>query len=346
VNGQEQLFAAIGGVGPDLVAESETRRRSRRPAYRLAAACLALVLALGCLLPQRAGPAQSDPPPSEEARDPVDAALFLPTQGGETGTLRLLSRAPLSQAEVDFLIYVNGERFSISEEDGVYHIRSLDPPPEDFPLCGLDILHLTGISPDEARTAAREALPDLYQEVLLEDKGPANPLPGSRCLRAGAGTDWDSEQIELWFVDDGQGGTFALVSRYFLEAEEGLGAQFRDMASSFRVVSLNETVPAWMRELYGTVDRLFPALFSADLSGVSSLLTEDADVDAYGEDVWADVTVVSVDYAPDDDQNPSSAIVSVKHRLNREEGDSFNYLTMELCRREGKWLLAWSGVEK
>ena len=76
------------------------------------------------------------------------------------------------------------------------------------------------------------------------------------------------------------------------------------------------------------------------------MLTEDADVDAYGEDVWEYLTIASVDYAPDNDQNPASATVSVKHRLNLEEGESYNYLTMELVRREGQWLLLWSGIEK
>jgi len=347
MNDQERLFAAVGGVSPDLVARSEIRRQSCWPAYCLAAAaCLALVLALGRPLPEQAEFVQNDPPLLEGTQGLEDTGSIPPSQNGEVGSLRLLCYAPLTHAEVDFLIYVNEERFSIHEEDGTYRIRSLKPLSEDFPLCGLDILHLTETSPDEAQAAAKEALPDLYQEVLSEDESPAVLLLGSRYLRAGAGTNWDSPQIELWFVDDGQGGTFALISRYFLEAEEGFGGQFRDMVSSFRTIPLNETVPGWMRELYETVDQLFPALFSDDLSSVSGLLAEDADADAYGKDVWTDITVASVDYMPDDDYEPASAIVSVKHRLNQEEGDSFNYLTMELCRRDGKWLLVWSGIEK
>ena len=101
-----------------------------------------------------------------------------------------------------------------------------------------------------------------------------------------------------------------------------------------------------MRSLYEAADRLFPALLSNDLSGVSDLLAADADADAYGEDVWEYLTVASVDYTPDDDQEPSSAIVSVKHRLNLEEGESYSYLTMELIRQDGQWRLSWSGIEK
>ena len=157
---------------------------------------------------------------------------------------------------------------------------------------------------------------------------------------------WKAEQAELWFVDDGQGGTFTITSRYFLEAEEGPGARFRDMVSSFRVVDLNETVPDWMRELYAAVDRLSRALLSDDLSEVSDLLATEADADAYDENVWPDTTIISVDYSLDDDQNPAKATVSVKHRLNLTEGDSFSFLTMELVRRSGNWYLNWSGIEK
>ena len=171
-------------------------------------------------------------------------------------------------------------------------------------------------------------------------------LPGSLYLRASNGTDWDSEQAELWFVEDGRGGTFVLISRYFLEAEEGMGARFRDMASSFRVVPSDETVPDWMQGLYETTDRLFPALFSNDLSDISDLLAADADADAYGEDVWEYLSIASVDYMPDNDRDPASAKVSVKHRLNLEEGESYSYLTMELVRQDGEWRLSWSGIEK
>ena len=354
MNDSERLFLAIGGADPELLARSERRRRSRWPGYCLAAAaCLALVLAPVRLLWTE--PPAVTPPDPPAAQDPDAGAaperpdpapggsrLVLPERGGEIGTLRLLSYAPESQEAVDFLIYVNEEQFHICEENGLYSIRSNSPLPEGFPECGLDITHLAGTSPDEARRSAAESLSGRYTEIFQEDESAVFPL----YLWASAGTDWDSEQARLWFVSDGQGGTFVLASRYFLEAEEGLGMRFQDMVSSFRVVSLNEVVPEWMRSLREAADRLFPALLANDLSGVSDLLAEGAEADAYGEDVWEHLSVASVDYAPDDDRDPSSATVSVKHRLNLEEGESCNYLTMELIRRDGRWLLSWSGIEK
>lgn len=355
---QERLFLAIGGADPELIARSERRRGSRGLGYIVAAAaCLALVLIAGRGIFLRTTPPPSTtrdpaatvepgtvPPPETEKPDPDGWRFFLPEEGREIGALRLLSYAPQSAEAVDFLIYVNEEQYAIHEEKGLYSIRSTNPLPEDFPECGLDIFHLSAVSTEEARNTAAEVLADRYETVSLEDESAV--LPKIPYLRASAGEDWNSEQAELWFVDDGQEGTFVLTARYFLEAEEGLGTQFRDMVSSFRVVPLDRIAHEWMRSLYETAERLFPALLSNDLSGVSDLLAEDADADAYGEDVWDHLTVASVDYAPDNDQDPSSAIVSVKHRLNLEEGESYCYLTMKLIRQDNQWRLAWSGIEK
>lgn len=357
---QERLFLAIGEAEPELVICSERTRRSRWPGYCLtAAACLALVLTASRVLPPlwtdpsvdtpaipTETPAAGTESPSGNGKpDAGGQMLSLPERGGEIGALRLLSYAPQSrETSVDFLIYINEEQFNICEENGLYSIRSTRSLPEDFPECGLDILHLSGTAPDEARTDAERAAKEHYGEVSAEDL--SAPLPDALYLRASAGTAWDDEQAELWFVSDGQGGSFVLTARYFLEAEEGLGARFRDMVSSFRVISPDKVEPAWMSSLREAADRLFPALFSDDLSGVSDLLAENAEAGAYGEDVWDDLSVASVDYAPDNDRDPSSATVSVKHRLNLTEGESYNYLTMELVRQDGQWRLAWSGIEK
>lgn len=353
MNAQERLFLAIGEADPELIARSEKTRRTHWLRYGLAmAACLALILTLGRAFVLRPEPPvlSGDPPPAAEQDPPGDdrtdkGQLSLPEQGSEIGTLRLLRYAPESQSEaVDFLIYVNEEQFVIREEDGLYQIRSIDPLPDTFPECGMDITHLSGTTPSQAQQAAEAALRERGMEISAEELSAA--LPGSLYLRASAGLEWDAEEAELWFADDGQGGTFVLIARYFLEAEEGLGARFRDMVSSFRAVDLNETVPDWMRELHTAADQFSQALFANDLSGISGLLTEDAITDAYGEDVWSDISIISVDCTLDDDKDPSQAVVSVKHRLNRVEGDSFSYLTMNLVRRDGTWYLDWSGLEK
>ena len=104
MNHQEQLFIAIGGADPKWVARSERRRPRRWPGYVLTAACLALVLAVGYVLPQRTEPAEPQEPshvtppnpPSTDTPDTDGTKSFLPPQGGEIGTLRMLRYAPQS----------------------------------------------------------------------------------------------------------------------------------------------------------------------------------------------------------------------------------------------------------
>ncbi len=56
-------------------------------------------------------------------------------------------------------------------------------------------------------------------------------------FRSDNGAAWDSPVERLYFVADGQMGTYQLAARYFLEAEEGHGARLAAMADTFEVVS-------------------------------------------------------------------------------------------------------------
>ena len=145
-------------------------------------------------------------------------------------------------------------------------------------------------------------------------------------------------------MDDGQGCCFILTARYFTEATEGHGARFRDMISTFQVVPAEMRIEGWLGDLQETTDRLISAIFSNDLTGVEALQTEDAQVYTYGKDVSGDVSITALDYTVDNDQAPTRAVVSVKHRVSLE--DSFSYLTMEFQREENQWLLTWAGIEK
>lgn len=125
----------------------------------------------------------------------------------------------------------------------------------------------------------------------------------------------------------------------------GDGVRFRDMMDTFTVVYEGFTTsPAWVGELQTVTDQLMKAIFSDQISTVPDLLAEDAAVYGYGEDVSGDISVAAIDYTPDDDQSPVSAVVSVKHRISTE--DSYNYLTMELDYTGGQWLLRQAGIEK
>ena len=160
-----------------------------------------------------------------------------------------------------------------------------------------------------------------------------------------SGAVWDAANAAVTLADDRQGGVFVLTARYFTEAAEGHGVNFADMAASFQPVPPDVTVPAWMAALRETVDTLMPALFSNEWPPeAEALLAEGAQVDLYGEDVSGYVSIVGVDITADDDQAPSSAVVSVRHRISSE--DSMTYVTMMLKYAEGRWLADSIGLEK
>lgn len=334
MSGEERLFAALNDVDDHLLERSGRRRAGLRPwAALLAAACVAL--AVLCLH----RPSQELPP--EELPSPIQILRFT---GGEAGDeLHLCSIQYGPQTSVGFAIYVNEEIYAVSEENGVYIIRPQNTlPAEEFPPIDLTIAHAEGLSKAEAIEAAKETLSETYAQVSEPEE-----VGEQLRLTAGDGDAWNDAHAEVACLDDGLGGSFTLTARYFTEATEGHGVRFWDMMGTFTVVydDGSDTSPQWVGELQTAVRRLSQAIFENRLDDVGDLLSEGARVEGYGADVSGEVSVASVDYAPDNDQEPASATVSVKHRVNLE--DSFNYLTLELTRGEdGRWLLTWAGIEK
>nr|WP_326185218.1 hypothetical protein [uncultured Oscillibacter sp.] len=326
---QERIFAALGGVDPALIERSERPRRRRAwpVAIGALAACAALLAAVW--LPRPAQP---------EGTKPIQALSFT---GGDVGALHLCSIQYGPPPNAGFAIYVNEDIYTTTEENGVYTIRPVSTLPEAFPPIDLTITHMEG---RYDKAAAMESVTQQLTETYAQVSG-IEETELTLFRTAGDGAAWDDAQAMVLCVDDGYGGSFVLMARYFTEAEEGHGVRFRDMMDTFTVVYEGfATSPAWVGELQVAADRLMEAIFSHRLDTVSDLLAEDAVVDAYGEDVSGDVSVAAVDYAPDDDQSPASAVVSVKHRTSTEEG--YDYLTMELDYTDGRWLLRWAGIEK
>lgn len=323
---RERLFEAIGAADPALVERSG-----------LCAACLTLAVGAAFLWPKGTEPSvvPDTPKPNMEPE-----LISLRLDGGDVGKLHLsrICYGPQDQPEPDFVIYVNEELYQMTEEDGVWYIRPRNALPADFPECGMEITHLAE-TPQEAATQAALELADIYQEVSESGENTEGFW-----VRGSNGSQWDAEQEERHFVDDGQGGCFVLTARYFTEATEGHGTRFRDMMATFQVVPAEGRIDGWLGDLQDTADRLIPAIFSDSLTGVEALLAENAQVSSYGEDVSGDVSISAVDYTADNDQAPTRAVVSVKHRVNLE--DSVSYLTMKFRREGEQWLLTWAGIEK
>lgn len=344
----ERLFLAIGAADPALLERSERRRRA--PGVRwgglAAAACLAVVCALTVYTVRRpAAPVTPDVTPPPNTVRPAPEVLAL--TGGDIGALHLVAvhyGPERDEAADDFVLYINEERYCGVWEEGGYAVRPRTPPQEGLPECALVISHRSGIT---LETALAEARRDLAAEFdMVEDQ----TAPEGRAALAAwdgdaSGAVWDAANADVTLVDDRQGGVFVLTARYFTEAAEGHGVSFADMAASFQPVPAGVTVPAWMTALRETVDALLPAVFSNSWTPETrALLAEGASVDLYGEDVSGCVSIAGVDITADDDRAPSSAVVSVRHRISAEE--SMSFVTMELTYAEGRWLADFIGLEK
>ena len=367
MNGKERLFRAIGGADAALLERSGRKPRSRAWAGWTAglAAALGLAVLVWALVP--GSPAvppdvppepsvREDPPPDSTPALPWDdPSFYQPLPSGEAGALHLLQFITVEdwgispQVSPRFSLYFNEERFALGQMGDTYVVQSREPA--DLPVrCRLEITYMRDTAAAEAAASVQSQLEGLYSSVERQEEGAAAlaaSVPGCSAvlLRAGNGVEWDDEQREVWFVEDGEGGTFVFNSIYFLEAEEGFGVAFKDMAGTFRVM---RGLEPWAGELEDTVQRLFEAVFANDLSGVSGDLAPGAEVCGYGEDVSAFTIVAGVDYTIGQGEEPGedlTATASVKHRpMGGEEG--FSYLTMELVCTDGRWLAEWIGIEK
>ena len=332
---QERLFRAMVGADEELLDRSEHRRR-RWPAGLAAAACL--LLAVGILFshnaftrPAAPGSASSASSSSAPSAAP---AYTLQLSGSSVGAFHLHQ---LNTEETpEFILYVDETAYRQSTENGVLTVEPLVDM-GDLPACRLEVSWQPDISLTDAAAWAGEVLSETYADVSEPEEASA---PDGLSITASGGLNWDSPQALVRLVEDRQGGVFVLYARYFLEAAEGHGARFADMMATFEAVSPEDGAPVWLTSLRSAGGRLIPAFFSGDLTSIGGLLALDAAIslpDLRGRSISA------IDYTVDDDRSPTRAVLSVR---NRELEDSYDYLTVELTREEGQWLVVFAGLEK
>lgn len=356
---EERLFRALGGADEALLARSERKasRANRRIAWAAAlAACLLVAVGVYEFLPKEPEfpphlvddypspphqPAEPDPVPPE-----MPAVRLHCLQLGIDET----------RSSPKFTLWLNDETYLSYVQDGVYTIMPRDqpavPPEGELPECKMEIEYVDG-GIEQTIESLQTKLESLYETVQGVDRDTADitaswPPLAQYYFRADNGVEWNSAQRDVWLIPSGEG-VFVLSSSYFLEAEEGHGARFLDLANSFQPAE--EDAPEWVRRLDETARRLIKAVLSDNLSDVRDLLSPDAEVVTPGEDIYAYASISKIDYIsagePEDDpsRDPAEVEVSVQFRLGAE--DAYSYLTMYLTNGGGnRWLLTWAGLEK
>ena len=320
MSGREKLFAALSGVGEDLLERSEkgAARPNRWLGWGMAlAACLALVFAGQLMLHRGADvPAAVDGPPADERQEgPGTAAAPMELPEGEGQYHFLQFRLDRKQDAPGFSIFVSEESYRAYEQSGAYVICPRQKA-EGLPECRLEITW-TGTPPEEEAQNVERQLGSLYQDAWSGHSGAADdmwPPPwDAYIVWGGNGADWDDAQRLTWVVGDGGGGSFILSASYFTEATEGHGAMFYDMMCTFRTEPEGDT-PAWQASLEAAAEALIRETFSG---------------------MGVEASVSSIDYSVSQEGDALTAQVSVRYRQGGEE--PWETLELALSWGDGVW---------
>lgn len=172
-------------------------------------------------------------------------------------------------ASSGFAVYYDPDRYEMTDENGATYIRAISVLPtreelcennaalletltgdareqkidellaqqEAFyaalPKCELEILHVPDTSPDV--TAAVVRLEKQEQWAAVSEIEHYEPL-ACAMFHVSDGGAWDSPLEDLYFVDDGQTGTYQLTVRCFVEAAEGHGVRLTAILDTFEVL--------------------------------------------------------------------------------------------------------------
>lgn len=240
------LLEAMGPIRDKYILSARQEGRKKPHSLpRALAAVIALVLVCAVLLQTPMGAAAVET--VREAVGHVIDRLFPPRDvivplEGNPAAIPHEAQGREPRADTPgFAIYVDTSMYYMAEDGPVTYIR----PTAEFsnpslPPCEIEISHTQG---QDAQTAARfhwegaSLTWDNAGEIRWTDTPPAWTFS---LWEEGGG---EARQETHYFLDDGQGGAFHIVSRCFQEAVEGHGTRFASMIQSFRVIAGEEATP-------------------------------------------------------------------------------------------------------
>lgn len=243
-----EMLVLLGDVqGEYILQAQEFRSRTahvRRFSFRRAMVLVAAILALTILL---CGTAMAV---SEEFRNYVFDIIgtLLPPKTetilieGHEEEINYDSFGEIpSSTNPGFAIYYDCDRYTMTEENGIYDIRPVAIEGVDnskFPTCEMVIEHST-TDWQNLCTQTREQMRPNW-EIMSEVEILNNPE--RLAFSVHDGMNWDSRVESHYFLSDEMGGAYHITARYFLEASEGHGARFAYMVASFQLLTDQDAV--------------------------------------------------------------------------------------------------------
>lgn len=279
--------------------------------------------------------------------------------------------------ESGFAIYVDPDSFEVTEEKDCYIIRGkrivytredairdnaalFDGLPQEeaeqkiwkiveerqefydnFPTGEIRIMQKQEVSMEDAAGKMREELSEYYTDV---SDVMVSELPKGLYLRAVEGTAWDCEVKEVFFVENGLGGVFVITASYIVEATEGMGARFRSMIETFRVLKYSDAV-----QIEKIANRFARAYFDGDDDTLKQFLTESYAWEietCQNTDGFDKISIIDIKGLSDirEKNIGDVCVISIEYQES-ETNDMYLYLTIEFVKEEVGWKVQFYGIE-
>jgi len=145
---------------------------------------------------------------------------------------------PTEKGAVGYTIYIDEERYKMEKGDQVDRVVLKEALDERYPEVYMEIRQMEDRTVEEMIAEIKGRLEEEYD--YINEVGEVDFPIDSYLITARAGSDWNSEYVKYYFVDNGQGGCFVIKQKMFMEAAEGHGARFDYMLKEFKVISLPE----------------------------------------------------------------------------------------------------------
>lgn len=260
--------------------QKNARKKQRHRGFKLkAAAAVIAVILIGAIFFQTPFGAAALEKVHEQVTKIIEVLFppkditVMPEITGEEVRHTAQGREP-QETSPGFVIYVDEDRYVMTEENGVYYIRpvpvtisreeirdgnsklfeGLTPEEQEaeidriieeqetfyasLPPCEIEIRELPEVSFEDAAAAAKAEFAEGWMTVsdTLRDTEPPRLYFG--VIENG---EWDSAHEEHYFYKNGIDGTFHLIVRTYIGATEGHGARLHAMLETFSVIAPQNT---------------------------------------------------------------------------------------------------------
>ena len=213
------------------------KKKKRRPMRYHVAAVIALILMMAFFFQTPVGARAAEIVQEQMAK--LIEILFPPkdimvTPEGMTDMVphEAHGKAP-SVTTPGFAIYIDEERYAMTEEDGAYFIRPIDYDAA-WPTCEMEIREIPDKDNETVAEEVRNAMLDSWETV----SGIYRPLePPCLVLNANNGDAWESTCEDHYLYENGNEGTYHIISRYFVGVAEGHGTRFAAMRDTFTLIA-------------------------------------------------------------------------------------------------------------